>query len=165
MLLTGARRGEVAGLAPTELDLDQAVWTLPADRAKNDQEHAIDLSAPAIRELRALDLSGHYVFGRRAPASGWSQAKRRLDQLMAELANDADMEPPAPWRIHDLRRTAASGMAGLGFQPIVVEKVLNHQSGAAGGLVAVYQRYNHRDERRQALAAWGRHLAALTSKS
>ncbi len=51
-----------------------------------------------------------------------------------------------PWRTHDLRRTAASGMAALGFQPHVIERVLNHVSGAQGGLVGVYQRHEYREE-------------------
>src|SRR6476659_9185032 len=68
-----------------------------------------------------------------------------------------------PWRVHDLRRTAASGMAQLGFQPHIIERVLNHISGAQGGLVGVYQRYEYLEERKRALCAWGAHVEALVS--
>ena len=68
-----------------------------------------------------------------------------------------------PWRIHDLRRTAASGMAALGFQPHVIERVLNHVSGAQGGLVSVYQRHEYREERRWASMAWGAHVMQIVS--
>ena len=68
-----------------------------------------------------------------------------------------------PWRLHDLRRTAASGMAALGFQPHVIERVLNHVSGAQGGLVGVYQRHEYRDDRKRAILAWGEHVIQLVS--
>lgn len=68
-----------------------------------------------------------------------------------------------PWRLHDLRRTAATGMAGLGAQPHVVERVLNHVSGAQGGLTGVYQHHEYRGERQDALLRWGDYLDRLTS--
>ena len=68
-----------------------------------------------------------------------------------------------PWRTHDLRRTAASGMAALGFQPHVIERVLNHVSGAQGGLVRVYQRHEYREERKRAITAWGAHVMGIVS--
>lgn len=69
----------------------------------------------------------------------------------------------APWRIHDLRRTAATGMAALVHAPHVIEAVLNHTSGSRGGLVAVYQHYQYRTERRAALNDWGAHVAAVVA--
>ena len=70
----------------------------------------------------------------------------------------ADM--PA-WRLHDLRRTCASGMARLGINLPVIEKVLNHASGTFAGIVGVYQRHSFADEKRAALEAWGNFVAAL----
>ncbi len=72
-------------------------------------------------------------------------------------------KPVKPWRIHDLRRTAASGMAALGFQPHVVERVLNHVSGAQGGLVGVYQRHEYRQERKAAIMAWGARVMEIVN--
>jgi integrase len=70
----------------------------------------------------------------------------------------------APWRLHDLRRTAASGMARLGVGIHVVERLLNHVSGSTtGGIVAVYQRHDFREEKRAAVKAWGQFLDALVS--
>jgi len=89
--------------------------------------------------------------------SGFSKVKARIDARMTDLLGghlDA-------WRTHDLRRTAASGMTELGFQPHIVERVLNHLSGAQGGLTRVYQRFEYREERRQALLAWGAHVSKL----
>lgn len=153
LLLTGQRREEVAALRWTELDLETAIWMLPSARTKNAKLHLVDLSAQACDLLKPLPRTSEFVFstnGRTAP-SGFSRAKMRLDALLAQ-----DLGGPVPsWRAHDLRRTAATGMAELGFPPQVVEHVLNHVSGVKGGLVGVYQRHEYRQERNQALQAWG----------
>ena len=91
--------------------------------------------------------------------SGFSKVKVRIDARMKELLGSKFQ----PWRIHDLRRTAASGMAALGFQPHIIERVLNHVSGAQGGLVSVYQRYEYREERHRAIMAWGAHVMDVVS--
>jgi integrase len=94
-----------------------------------------------------------YIFttNGKAPASNYSKNKRRLDAV-ANIAS---------WRLHDLRRTTASGMAKLGIALPVIEKVLNHSSGSFAGIVGVYQRHSFADEKRQALCAWGRHVVGL----
>lgn len=68
------------------------------------------------------------------------------------------------WRIHDLRRTLASGMAELGILPHVIEAVLNHRSGIVKGVAAIYNRYNYEKEKREALERWERHLMELVQK-
>jgi integrase len=68
-----------------------------------------------------------------------------------------------PWRLHDLRRTAATGMAGLQVPPHIVERVINHRSGVKSGLVAVYQHHEYRPERKDALLRWGDHVERLVS--
>ena len=88
-----------------------------------------------------------------APSSGYSKGKRRLDALLP-----SDMPP---WRLHDLRRTVASGMARLGINLPVIEKVLNHSSGSFAGIVSVYQKHSFADEKRAALDAWGQHVERL----
>src|SRR3546814_20574027 len=57
------------------------------------------------------------------------------------------------WTIHDLRRTAASGMARLGQPVQVVAAALNHKSGTIKGVAAVYNRYSYADEKPPAPAA------------
>jgi integrase len=69
------------------------------------------------------------------------------------------------WRLHDLRRTAATGMAGLKIAPYVVDKVLNHSGGTIRGVAAIYNRFEYLDERRTALDAWGQHVSNLVSPS
>ena len=94
--------------------------------------------------------------------SGHGKIKAKLNELIAAIvALDGLSEMPA-WRIHDLRRTAATGMAKLGFNPHVIEAVLNHRSSVRAGLVAVYQHYDHRPERRAALTKWAGHVTTLS---
>ena len=95
----------------------------------------------------------------RAPISGYSKTKIALDAAIAELNGGV---PIPAWRIHDLRRALASGMARIGVQLPVVEKVLNHTSGTFSGVQGVYQRHDFAAEKRLALEAWARHLRALT---
>jgi integrase len=98
----------------------------------------------------------------RTQVSGYSRAKENLDIAMLELMRETNAKAElVPFRIHDLRRTAASGMAALGFQPHIIERVLNHVSGAQGGLVGVYQRHEYFEERKRALEAWGSYIAKL----
>jgi integrase len=169
LLLTGQRREEVAGMRWREVDLDAGQWTIAKERCKNGKAHTVDLHSEAVS---LLDPLGDAAAARRAgdeefvysttgttPVSGFSKVKGRIDARMQEILG-AKFQP---WRIHDLRRTAASGMAALGFQPHVIERVLNHVSGAQGGLVSVYQRHEYRDDRKRAIMAWGAHVTGLVS--
>jgi integrase len=159
LVLTGQRRSEVADLTWREIDLDNGLWTLPAVRAKNGVEHTIPLSGLAVEILRSgtrID-DCDYVFSMngRNPIRGAHIVKRRLDALLPP-----DM--PA-WVFHDLRRTLASGMARLGINLPVIEKLLNHVSGSFAGIVGVYQRHSFADEKCAAMAAWGRHVEAIVT--
>lgn len=87
-------------------------------------------------------------------------AAQKLGFLDAEALTSSIMPP---WRIHDLRRTAATGMAALGFPPHVVERVINHISGAQGGLTGVYQHHEYRAERMDALMKWGERVEQIVS--
>jgi integrase len=140
----------------TWADVEQDVWTIPAEKTKNGKAHVVDLSSSAMEIVEGQPKLGPFVFsssGER-PVNGWSRAKQRLDAAMANM--------PA-WRIHDLRRTAASGMAELGTPPHVTERVLNHVSGSIGGLTGVYQRHTYREDRKAALIGWGRRVAQIIS--
>jgi integrase len=182
LILTAQREAEVAGMAWAELDLKAATWTLPKGRVKNGKEHVVDLGEEALAIITAVEKDGPLLFpARKAPARkhartaeedaaprpvvGFSAAKRILD---GDVERKTKERPPtadlAPWRFHDLRRTAATGMAALGFPPHVVERVINHASGVTGGLVGVYQRHEYRAERKAALAAWGAHVARVVSE-
>jgi integrase len=158
LILLGQRRDEVAKMEWAEIDLAGRLWALPPGRVKNEQPHEIPLSEPAVAILTALPRIGdRFVLTTDGdtPSSNYGKNKRKLDALL----------PPdmAPWRLHDLRRGAASGMARLGINLPVIEKVLNHSSGSFAGIVGVYQRHSFADEKRRALDAWGAFIADLVA--
>src|SRR5262249_24201699 len=148
LLLTGARREEVAGMRWSELAADFSLWTLPAERVKNKTRHEIPLSAPARALLAELPRISEFVFTTTGstPVSGFARAKHRLDRAISP--------PLPPWVLHDLRRSLASGMAALGVQMPVVEKILNHVGGSFAGVAGIYQRYDFAKEKRHALELW-----------
>jgi len=167
LILTGQRLAEIGGMRWDEIDLKDKLWTLPAERVKNGERHEVSLSDAAIEILTAMPrikTTKGFVFTttRDAAVSGFSRAKDRLDTaIKASLSDGAKL--PEHWTFHDLRRTMASGMARLGIQLPVIEKVLNHSSGSFRGIVGVYQRHSFADEKRQALDAWARFVLSVVS--
>ena len=170
---TGQRREEVAGLDWKELNRDAAEWHLPAIRAKNGIASVIPLSDLMIAELDGIAEGEKWprrglVFTTtgETPVSGYSRGKSRLDKQMLKIARaeaeNAGDDPAQveiePWRVHDLRRTFATGMQRLGVRFEVTEAILNHVSGSKSGVAGVYQRHDWRDEKRDALNAWANHI-------
>ena len=86
------------------------------------------------------------------PVSGYDRAIKRLRARVEAVAAEERGEAVeiAPWGFHDLRRTAATGMARLGFPVQVVEAVLNHASGSVSGVAAIYNRHDYAAEKRAA---------------
>ena len=152
LILTAQRRSEVAGMATGEISGD--VWTIPGERTKNGKLHEVDLHPLAMEVIEAAPHQERLLFTTtgRTPPSGFSKTKRNLDARLPDIPH---------WRFHDLRRTAASGMAALGVLPNVIERILNHQSGVNSGLVGVYQRHEYRAERREAIMMWGDYVAKI----
>lgn len=152
LLATAQRRGEVSKMRWSEIDIDAKVWVIPAELSKNRKPHVVPLNDVALRMLgevpRFDNCDWVFTTTRRAPISGFSKALRNI-HARSETSE---------WRFHDLRRTAASGMARAGIAPYVVEKVLNHISGTISGVAAVYNRYGYDAERREALDKWGSFL-------
>jgi integrase len=158
LILTGQRLREVSEMEWKEIDLDAKLWTLPSARAKNSIEHSIPLSNQTVEILKALPriAGSDFVFtiNGRNPIRGTHLVKRRIDKLGP---------PIPPWVLHDIRRTVASGMARLGVNLPVIEKLLNHVSGSFASIVGVYQRHSFADEKRAAMTAWARHVQAIVT--
>ena len=149
LTLTGQRLNEVAGVSWKEINLDAAKWELPRDRSKNKTSHIVHLSNPVRKEFDALmnPTNQELVFTTtgKTPVSGFSKAKNQLDKISG--VND--------WRLHDLRRTFATvATETLGYEPVVVDRVLNHVSGSVKGIAAVYQKGQYLDKRKIVLDAW-----------
>jgi site-specific recombinase XerD len=176
LLLTGTRRDEVRCMSDNEISTAEKVWSLPPARTKNGRAHDVHLSAASLAVLegvKRMKNPGRFVFctnGTNA-VSGFSRAKARIDKLMLATAKaeakDHGGDPAkikiAPWRIHDLRRTVASGMARLGIALPVIERCLNHVSGSFAGIVGVYQKHEYADEKQAAFDAWARHVEQVIS--
>jgi integrase len=162
LLLTAQRRDEVATMEWSEIDLERRVWSLPREKAKNDQGHDVHLSQQAVDLLLALPrIQGGLVFSTngRTAVSGFSRSKERLDGLMAKsIGHEVD-----PWILHDLRRSAATGMAGLRVLPHVVDRIPNHTSGTIRGVARVYNRFDYLEERKAAIEAWGRKVDTIVT--
>jgi len=109
----------------------------------------VHLSDIAMHVIDARPTSGRYVFGTGdKPFRNFVHAKPKLDRKAGVSG----------WRLHDLRRTAISGMARLGVAPHMADKILNHTAGTISGVAAVYQRHEFMAERKEALDAWARHV-------
>lgn len=158
LMLTGQRLNEVAGMSWSELDLEKRVWTLPRGRVKNDKGHEVPLSPQAIKIIETVPKKDgtDFLFSTngKSPISGFSKTKVTIDKKSGVT----------DWTFHDLRRTMASGMAPLGVNLAVIEKILNHASGSLRGVAGIYQRYDFGNEKRDALDAWAAHVLRVVTK-
>ncbi len=172
-LVTAQRKGEIIGAALSEFDFEDKAWTIPAERAKNGIAHKVPLSPLALGLIEeAKSLAGE------------------SDRLFPSQREDGHINPSAVnhalWRAcmpptkrpktgrysktpaigltgivpHDLRRTAASNMAALGINRLVISKILNHVETS---VTAIYDRHGYDAEKRHALEAWAAHLEGILS--
>jgi integrase len=155
LILTGQRLREIANLSWSEIDLDKATIALPPSRTKNHREHVVPLSAPALEILKGRARNEReLVFGTGGHGfSGFSKAKRELDEK-AKLK--------APWVVHDIRRSVATGLAKF-VQPHIVECVLGHVGGFKAGIASVYNLHAYEKEKRHALTLWCKRISELVS--
>jgi integrase len=139
LLLLGARRQEIAEMPWREVDEQARTWELPADRSKTHANRLTPLPDQALAIIaRQPHVAGPHVFFRRG---GHSAIKLLLD---------AGMRPDASWRVHDLRRTCASGLQKLGINVAVTEAILGHKGNT----------FNF-EEKRAALQMWANRIDAL----
>jgi integrase len=156
LILLGSRRQECGGIRWSELDLDANTWTLPAERAKNHRAHTITLPSTALAIIASVPRTDRdHLFGDRAAGGfvSWSRGKQDLDRKLGAAV--------APWRVHDIRRTVATGMADIGVEPHHIEAVLNHHSGHRAGIAGIYNRSPYERAVKAALARWSEHVLAL----
>lgn len=153
LLLTAQRRSEVAEMEWSEINGN--AWTIPATKMKMANAHIVHLSQPALDILNSIKHRGSYVFTHtgETPIQGFGKANKELYRLMGD---------PDHFTLHDLRRTAATGMAGLGHLPHVVDKVLAHVVDKK--VRRIYQRFQYLNERKQALDTWAGYIMKLEAK-
>lgn len=177
VLVTAQRPGEVTGMHTRELDGNW--WTIPAERSKNGKEHRVYLTATALELIgdiqgqgfifpcphkdkeQAIDSHALPVAVRRNLAWPITDAKgKRLYDKDGKQAteNRLNVDQFTP---HDLRRTAATFMAGMGFMDEIIDAVLNH---VKQGIISTYNRHKYDKEKQQALEAWERKLTSITTE-
>ena len=159
LLLTGQRLEEVANATWDEFNLDKGEWALAGERTKNGRPHIVHLSDAALAVIGELPMvdGQRWLFctTSRGPVKGFSKAKARLDKECG-VTN---------WTFHDLRRTFATFTTDrLNISPVVIDKVLNHASGAVKGIAAVYQRGEYLDQRKAAMDVWATFLSSSEFK-
>jgi integrase len=162
LMLTGCRADEIAWLKWSEVDLEGKVIHLPADRVKNGVAFDVPLSDLALDILNDMDRypGRDLVFGIRGGGfQGWSKSKAELEARLP-----ADMKMKA-WRVHDIRRSVATGLGKLKVPPHEIEEVLNHRSGHRKGIAGIYQRYDYAAEKRAALDAWAQHISVILAQA
>jgi integrase len=176
LILLGSRRDEIGALKWSEVDLDRALTSLPAERTKNKRAHEIPLSPLALAILKArralpVGAARDQIFaGGQLGFSDWSGSKIDLDRRILEAraaaaqqagADPAKVAPMPHWTLHDFRRVISTAMHDrLGIAPHVVEAVLGHV-GHQAGTPGRYNKASYRDEKGRALALWADHLQAI----
>jgi len=176
LILTGCRREEIGALKWSEVNLDEAIISLPSERTKNKNPHEVPLTQAAVAILKEQprrtlpDGSAcEFVFARVPRGfSDWAGGKADLDQrIIAARKENAKQQSRAnaqivPWVLHDFRRTLSTLMhERLGIQPHIVEACLGHSGGHRRGIAGVYNRSGYRAEKRRALEVWADHVLAL----
>jgi len=165
LMLTGARKSEVAEARWSEFHLGKKLWTIPAERMKADAVHVVPLSDDAVALLRSLPRfdAGDYLFsfhyGKR-PVAGFSAAKSDFDAEIIKALHESDPKTKLPdFVIHDIRRTVRTGLSAIpNISDLVRELVIGH---AKPGLHKVYDQHAYLDEKRFALDAWAGRLRSI----
>ena len=155
LALTACRSGEVRGMTWDEVDLQEATWTVPAERMKAGKPHRVPLSRgalAALEEARSLSDRNGLVFP--APGSRGVLSDMAFTQLLRRLA--LDFVP------HGLRSSFRDWAAEKTNAPhAVVEKALAHTVGNA--TEAAYFRSDLLEQRRPLMEDWGGFLEGDTS--
>jgi integrase len=155
-LVTGQRKAEIVTAAWEEIDLTDKWWTIPPEKAKNKMAHRVPLSPLALELLQAAkNITGDSPWIVPSPRAGKHVTPESIDHALRRPG----LEPLGfSFVPHDLRRTAASHMTGMGISRLVVSKILNH---VERGITAVYDRHSYDLEKRQALDAWAHKLKSI----
>ncbi len=150
--LTAARRGEVLGAKWSDLDLGEKLWTIPDTKAG--RSHAVPLTEEAVAIFRSLHpFSGNSEFVFLGPTGGPVQSPQKA---VARLRKRTGID----FRVHDIRRTVATGIARLGVPRETISAILNHVSGGPSA-TRVYDRHSRIPEMRAALTRWAAELERI----
>jgi integrase len=159
LLLTAARRGELAAAKWADIDLQAKTWTIPAETAKTGKARVVALSAWAVQEFKALrKIAGRSVWVLPAADGDGHVDAKLLTRGIAKNLKRFEKQGIADFHLHDLRRTARTGLSALKVAPHIAERVLGH---VVPGMAGVYDVHAYEDEQREALDKWAEYLGSL----
>lgn len=160
-ILTAARTGEVIGATWAEIDMDAAVWTVPAGRMKAGKEHRVPLTAPALSvlkqmtKLRESDVLDEPVFPGGKP--GKAMSNMAMNMLLRRMGRD-DLT------VHGFRSTFRDWVAEATNHPReLAEKALAHT--LRDETERAYQRGDLLDRRRELMADWATYCSIIPNES
>ncbi len=142
LILTGCRRNEIAALSWSEIS--SGAINLPASRTKTGVAHKVPLTE--LMKATLPPKRGRYVMTSTDKPLSPGSIKPKV--------------AIAPWTLHDLRRSFASGLGRLGVAPHIIERCLNHK---VKGVARIYNRHQYEADCAAAWRLWSDHLTALTS--
>lgn len=168
LLVTGQRRGEVAGTSRTEIDDRSAVWTIPGSRTKNEQPQVLPLPPLAMRVLKEADQARvrpvpiRLNRKDRTPydptASPWLFPSARYGKPISPEAVTCTVVRHRTTlgigdaTVHDIRRTVATWLGEMGVAKDLIASILNHRPKNVTDL-----HYNHATllgQKRKAMDRW-----------
>jgi integrase len=154
LIITAQRRAEVGGMMWSELDFERGLWSIPAARHKQKRGHEVPLPSVAMDVIAPLPRHCDWLFSttRKSPISGYGKFKQRIDKATGI----------SDWRLHDIRRTAATRMAELQVPRFTIARVLGHSDTS---ITAVYDRASYRDEKLEALKRWVKFIDELEEQT
>lgn len=156
LILTGVRTAELRGAPWSEFDLDNGLWTIPAQRMKMRRAHLVPLSTQAVTVLRELEgITGGYTLafpGRNDPAKPMSEAA--INQLLKRSGYDGRATG------HGFRHTMSTTLHEQGYPSEWVETQLAHVD--KNSIRGTYNHAQYLEGRREMLQWYADHLGALS---
>lgn len=153
-LLTTARQGEIVAMEWRHIDEARAIWHQPT--SKNARPHDVMLSRQALAIIEARrGLHAQWVFPRPDAAGHIASKAIGIQQYAAKATLGF-----SDWTVHDLRRTALTGLARLGCPRVVQDRISNHFDSS---VAAIYDRHQYDDEARSWLQTWADHIDQLST--
>ena len=156
ILITAARPGEVCGMEWSELDLKRAWWEIPRERMKADRVQRVPLTGLALKQIEKQPREGRWVF------PSVREQPLRVLALSHALRHNREHFGLPRFTPHDLRRTCASHLAGVGVDRFIISRVLSH---ADRQVTSIYDRYGYDKQKRSALNRWDRKLRAIIGEA
>jgi integrase len=155
LLCTGCRRTEIGALRHSWIDLGKGTLTIPGQWSKNRKPILVPFSSLAREVYEAIPRQpgSDLVFQGQHGFIRWNPAKRALDVKVAKSVR--------AYRLHDLRRSVATGLGNLRVRPHVIECLLGHRGGFRAGVAGVYNWSDYMPEMVAASEVWADHLREL----